>query len=380
MLQTVFLLTPVYVNLIVGVMLISQSIRHRNRLWLAMFFLNSFLLFTGHFLFFNSYISIYRIYDFVFLFSLISFYPFYFLYIRSIFDFHDFTYKKIYHFIPSFIVVALFLTSLMIFPKESYENYLLNIMSGKDLINNESGFLAILYHIVRYFHVAQIVTYSVVIVFYVKGNYNLLYEYFSNTDKYQLRYFSVINLAFLILMSVPGIVVTLIDRSPFLSENWLIPLSSVVFSLMYLILGVYGLKQVAVIIDVNSDAEAEEINNLNYSSTNDLKNQIIRYFDSEKPYLNPEFKIWDIARYTSTNRTYISKLINSEFTTNFNNFVNSYRVEEAKQIISSDDKKNLTLEAIAELSGFGSPTSFIRAFKKFTGQTPTSFRNNIHKV
>ena len=76
-----------------------------------------------------------------------------------------------------------------------------------------------------------------------------------------------------------------------------------------------------------------------------------------------------------TNRTYISKLINEEFEMNFNQFVNNFRINEAKKLLEEDNGKVSSMELIAEKSGFGSFNSFTRVFKNITGTTPGNFRN-----
>ena len=64
-----------------------------------------------------------------------------------------------------------------------------------------------------------------------------------------------------------------------------------------------------------------------------------------------------------TNRTYVSNLINQEFSCSFNEFVNEYRIIEAKKLIAEKDSKNYSLDYISEAAGFGSINTFIRVFK-----------------
>ncbi|MBN2815023.1 MAG: AraC family transcriptional regulator, partial [Bacteroidales bacterium] len=75
----------------------------------------------------------------------------------------------------------------------------------------------------------------------------------------------------------------------------------------------------------------------------------------------------------NTNRTYISNLINDETGCNFNTWVNRYRIEHALEIMNRHGSNLLVTEYIAHESGFGSPSSFIRAFKTHTGLTPGKY-------
>jgi AraC-like DNA-binding protein len=55
----------------------------------------------------------------------------------------------------------------------------------------------------------------------------------------------------------------------------------------------------------------------------------------------------------------------------------SYRVEEAKRIMSGDKRNKITVEEISEMVGYNSKTAFNNAFKKLTGKTPSEFRKTI---
>lgn len=62
------------------------------------------------------------------------------------------------------------------------------------------------------------------------------------------------------------------------------------------------------------------------------RQQVEKYLEDRKPYLNPEFKITDMARDLVSNRTYISAFINREYGVNFNRFINSYRLKEVERL------------------------------------------------
>ena len=67
-------------------------------------------------------------------------------------------------------------------------------------------------------------------------------------------------------------------------------------------------------------------------------------------------------------------MINSKFGQNFYDFVNHYRIEEAKSImVSNTDDKKTILEILYEV-GFNSKSAFNNAFKKNTGKTPSEFK------
>ncbi|MDZ7880593.1 MAG: helix-turn-helix domain-containing protein [Saprospiraceae bacterium] len=101
--------------------------------------------------------------------------------------------------------------------------------------------------------------------------------------------------------------------------------------------------------------------------------KLLHLFDIQKPYLNPELTLSDLATTMRTNSSILSQVINKGCGKNFNDFVNEYRVEAFKEKIKSADYQHLTLLAIAFDCGFNSKATFNRAFKKITGQNPSKF-------
>ncbi|MDZ7935859.1 MAG: helix-turn-helix domain-containing protein [Emticicia sp.] len=104
-----------------------------------------------------------------------------------------------------------------------------------------------------------------------------------------------------------------------------------------------------------------------------MKSKIETLMLQEKLYLEPELSLSDLAQKLKTNTSVLSAAINSNFGKNFNDFVNEYRVEEFKKQIKLPANQNYTLLAVAFDCGFNSKATFNRAFKKFTGQSPSRF-------
>ena len=64
---------------------------------------------------------------------------------------------------------------------------------------------------------------------------------------------------------------------------------------------------------------------------------------------------------------------------NFFDFINGYRVEEAKRLFKDPSKSAYTILAIAEDAGFNSKSAFNAVFKRVAGQTPSEFRQDLQK-
>lgn len=106
-----------------------------------------------------------------------------------------------------------------------------------------------------------------------------------------------------------------------------------------------------------------------------LMQRICQLMDKEQPYLNSELKIADIAGSLGTNVSYVSACINRQKGCSFNQFVNGYRINHAKNLLRrSPDKK---MSEVWAASGFANETSFFRTFKTLTGMTPTEWKAQI---
>ena len=74
---------------------------------------------------------------------------------------------------------------------------------------------------------------------------------------------------------------------------------------------------------------------------------------------------------------YVSQIVNIITGDNFANYINNYRVEAVKKMISDPEYENYTLLTMGLESGFTSKTTFYKAFKKVTDQTPNEYKNTI---
>lgn len=93
-----------------------------------------------------------------------------------------------------------------------------------------------------------------------------------------------------------------------------------------------------------------------------------QWMETEKPYLNPNFKLIDLMQVLPMNRTYLSEFINTTYGCTFYQFVTRYRIEEAKRLMR--ECPELKMADVATRSGFSSHPAFSKIFTKETGQTP----------
>ena len=121
--------------------------------------------------------------------------------------------------------------------------------------------------------------------------------------------------------------------------------------------------------------EARQKWTLTYKNS-EMLNRVRQYMEDKEPYLNPSLSIHDLARQTNSPTRELSILINHHLNKHFFDFVNEYRIEKAKQMLTDPDKKEFTVLEILYDVGFNSKSSFNTAFKKYTGFTPTQYRQS----
>ena len=106
-------------------------------------------------------------------------------------------------------------------------------------------------------------------------------------------------------------------------------------------------------------------------------NNLVTYMEKQKPFLDPKLSIGMVANHLGVHSHQLSKLINQHFGKNFFEFVNNYRVEEFKRLVSDPKNKNFSILGLALDAGFNSKATFNRIFKNSTDQTPSQFRDNF---
>lgn len=98
---------------------------------------------------------------------------------------------------------------------------------------------------------------------------------------------------------------------------------------------------------------------------------------SQKPYLQPDITLDMLAETLAMPAKDLSMIINRHFHNNFYEFINSYRIEEAKGLLADVKNKAKTITDIYLEVGFNSKSVFNTFFKKLVGMTPTEYRQRI---
>jgi AraC-like DNA-binding protein len=104
---------------------------------------------------------------------------------------------------------------------------------------------------------------------------------------------------------------------------------------------------------------------------------LLQLMEESRLYSNSDITLDLIARRMSVNRAYLSQAVNRYAGGNFSTFVNEFRIREAVRLLSDAKSQKFSIEGIAFEAGFSDRKTFHRVFKKFTGLTPTAFRQSL---
>lgn len=105
-----------------------------------------------------------------------------------------------------------------------------------------------------------------------------------------------------------------------------------------------------------------------------LFDKISKIIVDEKLYLESDLSLSKLGKLVGQSTQKTSSVINQYAKRNFNDFINYYRIQDAKNLLSNTEYEKFTISSIAFDSGFSSLSSFNSAFKKFEGITPSMYR------
>lgn len=156
-------------------------------------------------------------------------------------------------------------------------------------------------------------------------------------------------------------------------------------SVFVILIGYFGLKQRVILSfgEVNHGTTGGKVkyagSKLVDKDSERYQSELSAYMMQEKPYLNPELTLAQLAESTGIPSYHLSQVINERFKKNFFDFINSYRVEAFKAMVADSKYSNLSLLGVAFECGFNSKTAFNRVFRQVTGTTPSEYKKNLLK-
>ena len=111
-----------------------------------------------------------------------------------------------------------------------------------------------------------------------------------------------------------------------------------------------------------------------------LLQRLATYMVSQKPYLESELTLDDLAQRLDVRPKVLSAALNDGLGQHFFDYVNRYRVDEAKRLLTNPPDPKVTVLEVMYQVGFNSRSSFNTLFRKYTGQTPSAFKNRRNRT
>ncbi len=155
----------------------------------------------------------------------------------------------------------------------------------------------------------------------------------------------------------------------------------IVFVIYVFVVGFKGFKQGSIffnlhLLSINQDKSSKPKEKSQIKNSDETLIRIQDYMETEKPFLEEKLSIVQLSESLDIPYYILSQIINEKLNQNFFDFVNTYRVNEAKEKLIDPKFDHYTILGIAMECGFNSKASFNRIFKLKTSETPTQFRNS----
>lgn len=120
-------------------------------------------------------------------------------------------------------------------------------------------------------------------------------------------------------------------------------------------------------------------NPISDDQTENIYTKVLTAVENDEQYKDSEISLKSMSNAINVSPQILSLVINQKSGKNFNAFINSYRIKEAKRMLEEESYSNYTVSSIAFDVGFNSISSFNSAFKKDTNTTPVLYRNQFLK-
>lgn len=226
----------------------------------------------------------------------------------------------------------------------------------------------------------QVILYTLLAYFEIRKHQKKILSFASDTIEIDLNWLEYIIISIFLL----SITITLYNV--FFNSSTLNAFTNLFLFIIILIVAYNSIKQKEIfpldsnhrneIIQINEGQQSGELKRkiIPDSEMAILKLQLSELMNQQKPYLDSELNLIKLSELSKMTPHHLSYVINNGFNENFFSFINTFRVEKAKELLVKEDKNKLSMLGIAFESGFNSKTSFNTTFKKITGQTPSEFK------
>ena len=390
MAHSLFTVMPAFVLLFWLVLFHLDDKKNKAKRFLFFFLFVAFINYTVHWCYFNHNYKLYYILDSIWIFTSLSVFPLYYYYIRLLTKDIEINYRWSWILIPAFSLALFSATLYLLMSPEEIDVFTNEILyHNRPRSGNYSALIRL--QILRtelfkvFFTVEVILTVFFGLRLIKRFNKKVL-AYYSDVQNRELSNIKS-TLLFLLATAIISIISNILGKDFFANNDYLLSIPSISHSIVLFGLSYVGYKQsfsIRQLVDdqllpvtqiYQEEKEEEDDKEELLGSIYDALYLQMEYLLNEKQiFRDADLRLDELALKLGTNRTYVSRLINNKANTNFCYYINSYRVEHAKKMLSAKDGEPQTLDGIALESGFSSQSSFYRVFMMMEGISPAKYR------
>lgn len=280
--------------------------------------------------------------------------------------------KNYRHFLPALIGIVLLLPFFLL--DGAVKSELTETLRKGGTVDNASVHMMLVEYGVTVFMLGTIVQLGLYLLVLIKRlirHSKSIKNEFSDIDKINLAWLRnlLLGLSFIYLLY-------LADQffPDLMGMNILGDLITVIAVILIYTMGYLGLRQPAIFTRA---VEKYHRSGLDKETSRMFLGELASHMETKKPYLQGDLVLPQLAQQLGISANYLSQVINEQLKVNFYDFINGYRVEDAKRLMKNAGQKNINILKIAFDSGFNSKSAFYTAFKKVTSMTPTQYRKTL---
>lgn len=392
LLDQIISIMPMFVCLFWAIVLMADRRAVLAKRYLSFFFLVISVNYFVHATFFSHQYSLYAFMDNIWMFTSTASFPLFYYYIRLLTIDLKIDYRWVWILAPAVLISIFSFTLYYLMSPDELTYFVQGIMYRQSELDRPESYLIDLQILKNNFYKIVFVSQAILTLFHSSkliNKYNEeVQEFYSARDGRDMRMFKWVVVS-LIFISIVSALSSVLGREFFVNKDILLIVPSVFFSSFLFFIGYIAVRQNFTIREFLAEVDKYNHNEKLDQDEDEYENNFV---DIHNPYnisveqLNQlmkeaqlfkrsDLKITDVAHQLNTNRTYVSKIINDVNQTNFNDWVNGYRVEEAERLLKDDSYSKLSMLEISEMSGFASISAFYRVFKEKTGLSPGKYRS-----
>ncbi len=225
--------------------------------------------------------------------------------------------------------------------------------------------------------IVQVIIYLSLIALMLAAYSQRLKRQTSPADKsvlFQVRFLLATLTAVWVMGSLKFLLTTLYPAYNTQTVDLLVPASLSVFVYAMGYIGLRKPEALTGMDELPTPPRRYEKSTLTLERSDTYLQRLLDLMNTEKPYLDGDITLQKLSKTLSITPHHLSQTINEQLNQNFFDFINSYRIEEAKRMLHDPAKKHYSILAVSEEVGFNSKSAFNTAFKKHVKTTPSEFR------